>query len=410
MSTTKKLVQFGAGNIGRSFIGQLFSRAGYEVVFVDIDTAVVRALNERRAYTVEIRDKRSETWLIENVRGVDARDTETVAAEVADADCLGSAVGKNALAAIAPAVAKGLELRIRRLGPRPIDLIICENILDGAAFLRGEIRRALPADFPLDEMLGLVETSIGKMVPIMSAKDRERDPLLVYAEAYNTLILDKKAFRAPIPAVPGLDPKDNMKAYVERKSFIHNLGHATLAYTEGILGRDYVYTWEAERDSELRTTAKAAMWESGRALIRAYPDEFNEVNQEEHIENLLNRFGNVYLGDTIFRVGRDVVRKLARDDRLIGAMRFDIAHGVGPTVTARGAAAACFFRKTDEGGRLFPADEEFRRLIFPKGLDYMLTHVCGLSPEDETDRRVISLIRPHFDRFRVQFRDTILIS
>lgn len=396
----KKLVQFGAGNIGRSFIGQLFSRAGYEVVFVDVDAAVVRALNKRNAYTVEIRDERSEKWLIRNVRAVDAHDTEKAAAEVANADCLGSAVGKNALAAIVPAVARGLELRLRRLGTRPLDLIICENILDGAGFLRREFLKVLPANFPLDRMLGLVETSIGKMVPIMSAGDREKDPLLVYAEAYNTLTLDKRAFRAPIPSVPGLDPKDNMRAYVERKSFIHNLGHAMLAYMEGILGRNYTYTWEAVRDSELRDIAKTAMWESGRALIGAYPDEFNEDNQEEHIENLLKRFGNVHLGDTIYRVGRDVPRKLARDDRLIGAMRFDLAHGVEPAVTAQGAGAACFFRKTDENGRLFGPDEEFRRLIFPEGLDYVLSRVCGLSPENEIDRRVISLIRPHFKRFR----------
>jgi len=31
----KYFVQFGAGNIGRSFIGQLFSRAGYEVIFIE---------------------------------------------------------------------------------------------------------------------------------------------------------------------------------------------------------------------------------------------------------------------------------------------------------------------------------------------------------------------------------------
>ncbi len=258
--------------------------------------------------------------------------------------------------------------------------------------LREEFRKVLPAGFPLEKMLGLVETSIGKMVPIMSAKDRERDPLLVYAEAYNTLILDKKAFLAPIPEVPGLDPKDNMKAYVERKSFIHNLGHAMLAYMEGILGKDYTFTYEAVRDAELRAMAKAAMWESGRALIEAYPDEFNEINQEEHIENLLKRFGNAHLGDTIFRVGRDVRRKLARDDRLIGAMRFDLERGIEPLVTAQGAAAACFFRKTDERGQLFGPDEDFRRLDLPKGLDYILGHVCGLTETDDTDRRVS---RPH---------------
>ncbi len=51
-----KLVQLGAGNIGRSFIGQIFSRAGWEVVFVDIDSAVIDELNRKRRYTVEVRD------------------------------------------------------------------------------------------------------------------------------------------------------------------------------------------------------------------------------------------------------------------------------------------------------------------------------------------------------------------
>ncbi|MDH5689661.1 MAG: mannitol-1-phosphate 5-dehydrogenase, partial [Candidatus Bathyarchaeota archaeon] len=64
----KKIVIFGAGNIGRSFIGQLFSRSGYEVVFVDIDDVIVNALNEKRKYRVEIRDIRPETIWVENAR------------------------------------------------------------------------------------------------------------------------------------------------------------------------------------------------------------------------------------------------------------------------------------------------------------------------------------------------------
>lgn len=46
----KKLVLFGAGKIGRSFVGQLFSRSGYEVVFVDILKPVIEALNKRGIY------------------------------------------------------------------------------------------------------------------------------------------------------------------------------------------------------------------------------------------------------------------------------------------------------------------------------------------------------------------------
>ncbi len=395
----KTLVQFGAGNIGRSFVGQLFSRAGYEVVFVDVDETLVRELNARREYVVEIRDDVPAEILVRNVRAVDARDRERVAAEVAAASILATAVGKNALPAIVPLIASGLELRAGRPGAPPLDIIIAENILDGAAFLCEALIRALPAGFPLDERLGLVETSIGKMVPIIPLKERLRDPLRVYAEAYNTLILDRRGFRGPLPDVPGLNPKDNMKAYVARKSFIHNLGHALSAYLAQIEGWPYVYTWEAMRDAPLREHVKTAMMESGRALLRAFPGEFTAESQEAHVEDLLKRFANARLGDTLFRVGRDIARKLGPDDRLIGAMRCDLENGVEPLVTAEGAAAACFYRGVDEDGRPFEPDERFRAETLPRGLDYISEHICGLKNDSPIDRRIRELIRPHFDRF-----------
>ena len=63
------------------------------------------------------------------------------------------------------------------------------------------------------------------------------------------------------------------------------------------------------------------MWESGRALIAKYPHVFGEADQEKSIEDLLRRFFNRALGDTVFRVGRDLRRKLGPNDRFIAAMR-----------------------------------------------------------------------------------------
>ena len=385
-----KVVQIGAGNIGRSFVGQLFSRAGYEVVFIDVDEAVVNALNARREYSVEIRDREPQTLVIRNVRGVNGRAVAACAEELATADIAATAVGPGALPHIYPTLARGLERRAE-LGRGPLDVIIAENLRDAADHFRQGLRAHLPPGFPLEEHVGLVETSIGKMVPIMPDEVRRQDPLLVYAEAYNTLILDARAFKNPIPTVTGLDPRQNMKAYVDRKLFVHNCGHALAAYLAHLEAPEAIYTYEAVEHHTVGPAVRAGMWESGRALIAEYPDEFSEANIGAHIDDLLRRFANRALGDTIYRVGRDVRRKLSRDDRLVGALRLDARRGVPAPMTTLTTAAAMFFRATDEHGQPYGPDRELADAVAARGPEFVLHEVCGLGPEDEpVARRIVT--------------------
>ena len=384
-------VQIGGGNIGRSFVGQLFARAGFEVVFVDVVDAVIDALNTQHRYRVEIKDRVPETIWVENVRGVNGKDLPAAARALADCRCAGTAVGPKALPFIYPTLAAGLKLRHAE-GKGPLDVIICENMREAAAAMRAGLAQHLPADFPLDDMIGLVETSIGKMVPIMSEAERAQDPLLVFAEAYNNLICDAGAFKNPVPDVPGLDPKHNMKAYVDRKSFIHNFGHALCAYLGYLEDPKLTTTAQAVEHPVVGPLVRAGMWESARALIKVYPQEFNEQNQDDHIEDLISRFANKALGDTLHRVGRDLQRKLSREDRVIGPLLMDLQQGVEPLVTARCAAAGLHFRCPDEHGNLFPADQQFLDEIVPQGLDVVLRETCGLDATDPLDAKAMGMI------------------
>jgi mannitol-1-phosphate 5-dehydrogenase len=398
-----RLVVFGAGNIGRSFVGQLFSRAGYQVVFVDVDDALVAEIVRRGRYLIEVREgpagslKGCPTIWVEGVSAIHARDEAKVAEAVADADMVATAVGQTGLPRIFPALAQGLQVRYAS-GKAPLDILICENLREAAGFFRSHLQELLPPDFPLDTYVGLVETSIGKMVPIMPAADKERDRLLVYAEAYNTLPVDAKAFRSRIPDVPGLDPKQNMAAHVDRKTFIHNLGHAACAYVVHVQRPELRYIWEAVRAPEVLQVTRAAMWESARGLIRRYPDEFSVETEHEHIEDLLARFGNQALGDTVFRVGRDLPRKLSREDRLVGALLMDAAEHVAAPATALALACAFFFQAVDEDGRPFPADAEFSQQLAEKGLDWALTSVCGLRREVALEGGIMAAVRDWHSR------------
>lgn len=381
-----KIVQFGAGNIGRSLVGQLFSRAGWEVVFVDTVPEIIDALNRDRAYDVIVKDERPETIRVSGVRGVLATETERVVDEVASADLVATAVGPAALVHVYPLLAAGLQRRLA-----PLNVVLCENLRGAALRAREGIVRHLPPGYDLSGRLGLVETSIGKMVPIMPDAVRRARPLEVWAEAYNAIIADGEAFLGPVPKVPGLVCKTCFAAYVDRKLFIHNLGHAVAAYL-GFL-RGYTYIWETVEDETVRRKVRGAMWESAQALIRRYPSEFDEQNQAEHVDDLLRRFANRALGDSVYRVGRDLPRKLGPDDRLIGAIRLDRAEGIDPMYTLEGLVAGLRFLAPDEFGRPYPADQEFADRICELGIRTVLQETCGLRPDGESDliERIVSM-------------------
>ncbi|HUT74925.1 MAG TPA: mannitol-1-phosphate 5-dehydrogenase [Armatimonadota bacterium] len=394
-----KLVQFGAGNIGRAFVGQLFAQAGWEVVFADIDEALVAALNRARSYIVEIRDEPPGRITVRNVRAVNGGDRAAVAAELATADAAATAVGAHALNSIYPLIAAGL-VRRRELRGGPLDILICENLHDAANIFRAGLAQHLPADFDLAAEVGLIETSIGKMVPLVAEEERRRDPLTVHAEAFNTLIVDGRAFKRPVPAVPGLDAKDHMAAYVHRKLFIHNLGHVAAAYLGFVAHPERSLLWQALADSRVLDIARGAMWESGRALIAAYPAEFDRAGQGEHIEDLLRRFRNRRLGDTVYRVGRDLYRKLGPGDRVVGALRLQMRHDVPPQATATALAAGLLFSAVDESGRRLPEDERFAAAVQQLGPGAVLTDVCGLDPRDCDHAYVLAGVPKLYDRLR----------
>ena len=108
----KKAVMYGAGNIGRGFIVQLFCESGYETALIDVNMTVINKLNEDKKYPVYVtKGDTYEEHIVDHVRGVDGKDVAAIAREIADADIMATAVGVNILKFIAPNVAEGVKLR-----------------------------------------------------------------------------------------------------------------------------------------------------------------------------------------------------------------------------------------------------------------------------------------------------------
>jgi len=330
-------------------------------------------------------DGTDEILPVHGVRGVLATDRDAVARELADADLAATAVGAGALRSVAALVRDGLARRMEQRPGSPLDVILAENVRDAASVV-GDIVGTGP-------MVGLVQTSIGKMVPIVPAETVERDPLLVFAEPYNTLIVDARGFRGPVPDLPEIKAVEHIDAWVDRKLFLHNLGHAAVAYFGYRTAPEARTIAEAVTVPEVLAGARNAMTQSAAALAAAYPESLAERDLIEHRDDLLTRFANRALGDTVFRVGRDLKRKLARDDRIVGAMLLAANHGVPFDAIARVYAAAVEFGATDESGRVHPGDDEVTREYRERGVDAILRDVSGLNPDVDPDRRIVGAVR-----------------
>jgi len=335
-----KAVMYGGGNIGRGFIGTLLSGSGYEVTFIDVAKPVVNALREKRTYPVRYvsAEGYEDVW-VENVTAVDGNDAQVVADAIAACDIMATAVGARVLKFIVPNIVAGLRKRWAA-GGGPLNIIICENIMDANRVLEEMLKAQLTEEEQrlLDETVGLVETSIGRMVPVQTEEMKDGEPLRVCVERYGFLPVDKAAFKGEIPHVSGMIPYEPFDFYIKRKLYIHNMGHATCAYLGDLLGLEYIY--QAIAVPEIRMVVQNAMQESAMALSQRYGVELRSL--QNHITDLLQRFANSALKDTCARVGGDPARKLSYEDRLIGAARVAEEEGFCPASVAVGAAAGIY--------------------------------------------------------------------
>lgn len=342
-----KAVMYGSGNIGRGFIGMLFSLSGYEVTFVDVAEQVVNALNHEGQYPVRIVSNEGYKDIeVLNVKAVNGNDKKATAQAIAEADIMATAVGVNILKLIVPNLVEGIRRRMRTDG-RPLNIIICENLIDANVILEKMLKEQLTKEEAewVDGHIGFVEASIGRMVPIQTEEMKAGNPLRVCVEQYGFLPVDKSAFKGEIPEIKNMIPFEPFDFYIKRKLYVHNMGHAVCAYLGLYTHRDYIY--EAIDDADIQCIVLNAMLESALALSIKY--QVPADNLVNHFQDLLSRFTNRALKDTCMRVGADLERKLSPSDRLLGASLLCLDQGSFPVFISVGTAGAVYQYIQEQG-------------------------------------------------------------
>ena len=340
-----KALHFGAGNIGRGFIGKLLADSGVEVIFADVNEKVIDQLKAQRSYHVKIvGDSINTLENVTNVTGVNSKDENVVIDLFKTVDLVTTAVGPNVLKIIARTIAKGLIARFATGNNMPLNIIACENMVRGTTFLKEQVFTHLTPEqqAEAEKLVGFVDSAVDRIVPPVQAD--ESDPLLVTVEEFSEWIVDETQFKGQIPAIGGMEKTNNLMAFVERKLFTLNTGHATTSYFGKLKG--YRFVKESIEDEGIKADVKATMQESGAVLIKRYG--FDPQAHAAYIEKILKRFANPYLVDDVDRVGREPLRKLSYNDRIIKPLRGTLEYGLPNQHLINAIAAALAYRNEQD--------------------------------------------------------------
>jgi mannitol-1-phosphate 5-dehydrogenase len=372
-------VHFGAGNIGRGFVGLLLHRAGYQVVFVDVVDELIDALNRTPSYLVKEVGLESREERVDNYRAINSRGDEPAAmAEIASADIVTTAVGPTVLKFVAPVIAAGL--RQRADGTAPLAVMACENAINATNVLAEHIRAAVPEDeWPAVAARAVfANTAVDRIVPAQST-----DGLDVTVETYFEWAIERPPFGGDEPSIPDATWVDDLAPYIERKLFTVNTGHAATAYHG--FARGIKKLSDALADDTVRAAVTGVLDETRQLLVAKH--DFTAEAQQAYVDKILQRFANPYLPDTVDRVGRQPLRKLSRSERLIGPAAELAERGIRPQHLLATVEAALSFDVPDD-----PQSVELQQLLRTLTAAEATERICGLTPADPLYDDVVAVM------------------
>jgi mannitol-1-phosphate 5-dehydrogenase len=363
------IVIIGAGATGRGQLGQVAFSAGFAVTYIERRQDLVKCLHQAGRFTVGLAGETIERLEISDFRIYHIDEVEACAEAIVDADIITTAVIPTNLASTVPTLAAGLRLRRARGVEKPLNIIASENMERSSTTLRGYLQEGAPdLDWPwIVKHVGFPDAMIARAVPV------PEDPLFLLAEYTQEWTVDATAVVDPMPRLEGMTLTSNQTAALERKLYIKNTGHMAI----GILGflKGYKLMDEAARDPEIFALVDAATRESAAAVTAQHG--FDPAFIENYRASFLEAMKSPFLPDGIDRVIREPLRKLAREERLVGPAMLLCKHGGTPQALAEVIAAAlCIDNPAD------PQAVEMQEKLTSANLVAAISRICGVDEQE----------------------------
>ncbi len=344
MSSKKILLVYGAGAIGRGFIPWVFPPKDFEYYYVETNSQLRNQLNLRKSFTA-----------------YKTTASGYVSLEVPILKCYNLSEEKeviNQVHAVLTAVGPRNIIRISESLTKTQFPVLClENDFSVPQTLKNATQNP-------NIVFGIPDVITSNTAPPQLL---EKDPLAIITED-GVCFIDEQ-----VSILGGNAKYISKKEIVNQwlaKLYLHNTPHCIAAYLGSFTHKTYIH--EAMQNSLVVTTVSGAMEEMKSMLLKKYDLSQDFLNW--YCEKELQRFQNQLLFDPISRVAREPFRKLAPNDRLIGAAELCLSCGILPSNIFIGIMAAFCYEN-------------------PQDPDFAIAHLMrALNPQDFL--KIIIRLRP----------------
>ena len=369
-----KCVILGAGKIARGFIGHLLYLSEIPFTFVEKFDGLVDLINERGQYTVNILGNSDKNCVVKGAKAIRFSDVEAVTDAIADADAVFTSVGGKNLGDLIPLLTKGIEKKAVKGGN--LNVVTCENWKLPATILKNGVEEMISEDAKeyLAKHVGMTEAVIMRSGIESSAELLAQDPLIVNVQDFWELPVDASRIVGELPPIMGLKLIPEFTGFLERKFYTYNAANGTTSFVGALLG--HVHIADAAHDERILPILEGVYQETAQALSKKHNFPLDE--QLAFTLTSKRKLQDYTIVDFIERNARDPIRKLGKDDRLVGSARLVQEYGIRPDNLCIAIAAAIHYVSPGD-----PFAEELVRMRKEEGIDYIIEHVCEQDPNGE---------------------------
>lgn len=387
----RKVLIIGSGRSGRGMLGELLSHEEYEITFSDIDVELTDGLKEQGFYTVKktnLATKESEETRVEGFKVLNTiKDHVDYIHALATSDFVLTALKPDAFDQVIKDIVEAVKYRMTIELTYPTFITLGANYVGLYEKYSSGIYNMLTADEHK-----YFDSNVYLVMSIVNRKNRLPD--VVGEDKYRVEGDNKPVLRVEdIPQLVECEYKPkffklehNLSAAMAIKIWSGNVVQCTMAFVA--LSKNMTNSYEASMDLDASRIAYYAADEAYQGVAAEYDLSPRTDGQKEYPVTV---FRNEKFSDSLYRIAREPIRKLGKNDRFIGPALCALKHGILPYYICLGAAYGFCYVNEDE-----PEAVELQKYVEQNGIKNAILHYTDLDLENANEKIIYELILDHY--------------